>query len=101
MSRVRRGLQSNSPCHPAKLDSLGRVPGPARLPLFFPLLALLLASALSIGVVFAINYTDQTFCSRSGVMSELKIRILAAVPVQDPDLPGAQTSSRAIIEERG
>jgi uncharacterized protein involved in exopolysaccharide biosynthesis len=46
----------------------------------FGLVACLLASAVSVGVVFAIDYADQSFRTPSEVMSELRIPVLAAVP---------------------
>jgi succinoglycan biosynthesis transport protein ExoP len=54
---------------------------PTRSPLIFALVALLLASAVSLGVVFAIDYADQSFRTPSEVMSELRIPVLAAVPM--------------------
>jgi uncharacterized protein involved in exopolysaccharide biosynthesis len=56
---------------------------PTRSPLIFALVAVLLASAVSLGVVFAIDYADQSFRTPSEVMSELRIPVLAAVPVYD------------------
>ena len=53
---------------------------PTRSPIVFGLVALLLASAVSIGVVFAIDYTDQSFRTPSEVLNELRIPVLAAVP---------------------
>jgi hypothetical protein len=43
--------------------------------------ACLLAAAVSLGVVFAIDYADQSFRTPSEVMSELRIPVLAAVPI--------------------
>lgn len=54
---------------------------PTRSPFLFALVAVLLASAVSLGVVFAIDYADQSFRTPSEVMSELRIPVLAAVPL--------------------
>jgi len=54
---------------------------PTRSPFIFALVAVLLASAVSLGVVFAIDYADQSFRTPSEVMSELRIPVLAAVPL--------------------
>ncbi len=54
---------------------------PTRSPFMFVLVALLLASAVSLGVVFAVDYADQSFRTPSEVMSELRIPVLAAVPM--------------------
>jgi uncharacterized protein involved in exopolysaccharide biosynthesis len=54
---------------------------PTRSPFIFALVAVLLASAVSLGVVFAIDYADQSFRTPSEVLSELRIPVLAAVPV--------------------
>ncbi|HLZ43917.1 MAG TPA: GumC family protein [Candidatus Sulfotelmatobacter sp.] len=54
---------------------------PTRSPVVFSLVALLLASAISIGVVFAIDYTDQSFRTPTEVLNELRIPVLAAVPI--------------------
>lgn len=67
---------------------------PTRSPLIFGMVAILLATAVSLGVVFAIDYTDQSFRTPSEVMSELRIPVLAAVPVHaTPELVGAYVSS--------
>ena len=44
------------------------------------MVACLLASAVSLGVVFALDYADQSFRTPTEVMSELRIPVLAAVP---------------------
>jgi uncharacterized protein involved in exopolysaccharide biosynthesis len=54
---------------------------PTRSPWVFALVACLLAAAVSLGVVFAIDYADQSFRTPSEVMSELRIPVLAAVPI--------------------
>jgi uncharacterized protein involved in exopolysaccharide biosynthesis len=54
---------------------------PTRSAFLFGLVAVLLASAVSVGVVFAIDYADQSFRTPSEVMSELRIPVLAAVPL--------------------
>jgi len=46
----------------------------------FGLVACLLGSAVSLGVVFALDYADQSFRTPTEVMSELRIPVLAAVP---------------------
>jgi uncharacterized protein involved in exopolysaccharide biosynthesis len=53
---------------------------PTRSPWVFGLVACLLASAVSLGVVFALDYADQSFRTPTEVMSELRIPVLAAVP---------------------
>jgi uncharacterized protein involved in exopolysaccharide biosynthesis len=54
---------------------------PTRSPLIFALVAVLLAAAVSLGVVFAVDYADQSFRTPSEVMAELRIPVLAAVPM--------------------
>jgi succinoglycan biosynthesis transport protein ExoP len=54
---------------------------PTRSPWVFALVACLLAAGVSLGVVFAIDYADQSFRTPSEVMSELRIPVLAAVPI--------------------
>lgn len=54
---------------------------PTRSPLIFALVGILLAAAISLGVVFAVDYADQSFRTPSEVMSELRIPVLAAVPL--------------------
>jgi succinoglycan biosynthesis transport protein ExoP len=46
----------------------------------FGLVACLLGSAVSLGVVFALDYADQSFRTPTEVMAELRIPVLAAVP---------------------
>ena len=53
---------------------------PTRSPFVFGLVAVLLAAAVSLGVVFAIDYADQSFRTPSEVLHELRIPVLAAVP---------------------
>jgi hypothetical protein len=53
---------------------------PTRSPWIFGVVACLLASAVSLGVVFALDYADQSFRTPTEVMSELRIPVLAAVP---------------------
>lgn len=55
---------------------------PTRSPWIFGLVACLLASAVSLGVVFALDYADQSFRTPAEVMSELRVPVLAAVPTQ-------------------
>jgi len=55
---------------------------PTRSFWLFGLVACLLASAVSLGVVFALDYADQSFRTPSEVMAELSIPVLAAVPSQ-------------------
>jgi uncharacterized protein involved in exopolysaccharide biosynthesis len=55
---------------------------PTRSPWIFGVVACLLASAVSLGVVFALDYADQSFRTPSEVMAELRIPVLAAVPTQ-------------------
>jgi len=62
---------------------------PTRSAFIFVLVAVLLATAVSIGVAFAIDYADQSFRTPSEVMSELRIPVLAAVPVHANGLLGA------------
>ena len=54
---------------------------PTRSPWIFALVACLLGAAVSLGVVFAIDYADQSFRTPSEVISELRIPVLAAVPI--------------------
>ena len=54
---------------------------PTRSPLLFALVGVLLAAAVSLGVVFAIDYADQSFRTPSEVLSELRIPVLASVPL--------------------
>jgi uncharacterized protein involved in exopolysaccharide biosynthesis len=54
---------------------------PTRSPWVYALVACLLAAAVSLGVVFAIDYADQSFRTPSEVISELRIPVLAAVPI--------------------
>lgn len=89
----------------------------------FALVACLLAAAVSLGVVFAIDYADQSFRTPSEVISELRIPVLAAVPIHrakglhyangngngngngtgnTDEVGGAQTGTDShIIQERG
>lgn len=53
---------------------------PTRSPWIFGVVAVLLATAVSLGVVFALDYADQSFRTPSEVMAELRIPVLAAVP---------------------
>ncbi len=54
---------------------------PARSPLVFGLLGILLAGVVSFGVVLTVDYMDQSFRTPAEIMSELNIPVLAAVPV--------------------
>lgn len=54
---------------------------PTRSPWILAAVAVLLAAAVSLGVVFAIDYADQSFRTPSEVLSELRIPVLAAVPM--------------------
>ena len=72
----RTRLLNVSVAQPPLLPSL-----PTRSPWIFALVACLLAAAVSVGVVFAIDYSDQSFRTPSEVLSELRIPVLAAVPV--------------------
>jgi uncharacterized protein involved in exopolysaccharide biosynthesis len=64
--------------------SIAQNPGlpslPTRSPWLFGLVAVLLASAVSLGVVFAVDYADQSFRTPAEVIAELRIPVLAAVP---------------------
>jgi uncharacterized protein involved in exopolysaccharide biosynthesis len=53
---------------------------PTRSIWVFALVACLLGSAVSLGVVFALDYADQSFRTPTEVMTELRIPVLAAVP---------------------
>jgi uncharacterized protein involved in exopolysaccharide biosynthesis len=55
---------------------------PTRTFWVFGLVACLLGLAVSLGVVFALDYADQSFRTPTEVMSELRIPVLAAVPSQ-------------------
>ena len=58
---------------------------PTRSPWIFVIVGVLLASAVSLGVVFALDYADQSFRTPSEVMAELRIPVLAAVPSHRSD----------------
>jgi uncharacterized protein involved in exopolysaccharide biosynthesis len=66
---------------------------PTRSPFIFGLVAVLLASAVSVGVVFAIDYADQSFRTPTEVLHELRIPVLAAVPVHTTPLIEAYRSN--------
>jgi uncharacterized protein involved in exopolysaccharide biosynthesis len=53
---------------------------PTRSPWIFGLVGCLLATAVSVGLVFLLDYSDQSFRTPSEVISELGIPVLAAVP---------------------
>lgn len=55
---------------------------PTRSPWVFGMVGLLLATAVSAGVVLTLDYTDQSFRTPSEVLSELNIPVLGAVPQQ-------------------
>jgi uncharacterized protein involved in exopolysaccharide biosynthesis len=55
---------------------------PTRSPLIFAVVACLLGVAVSMGVVFTLDYADQSFRTPSEVLRELRIPVLAAVPLQ-------------------
>jgi uncharacterized protein involved in exopolysaccharide biosynthesis len=66
---------------------------PTRSPFIFGLVAVLLASAVSVGVVFAIDYADQSFRTPTEVLHELRIPVLAAVPTHSAPLIEAYRSN--------
>lgn len=66
---------------------------PTRSPFIFGLVAVLLASAVSVGVVFAIDYADQSFRTPTEVLHELRIPVLAAVPTHATPLIEAYRSN--------
>jgi uncharacterized protein involved in exopolysaccharide biosynthesis len=74
---------------------------PTRSALIFGLVAVLLAAAVSLGVVFAIDYADQSFRTPSEVLRELSIPVLAAVPVHGGALPGFNGNGHVIDAESG
>ena len=79
---------------------------PTRSTFLFGLVAVLLASAVSVGVVFALDYADQSFRTPSEVLSELRIPVLAAVPVhadgsESEPITFDADNNETIIEERG
>jgi hypothetical protein len=74
---------------------------PTRSPFVFSLVALLLASAISIGVVFAIDYTDQSFRTPSEVLNELRIPVLAAVPIHSNGLYSANGNGNGHMNGNG
>ncbi len=84
----RTRLLNVSVAQPPLLPSL-----PTRSPWIFALVACLLAVAVSLGVVFAIDYSDQSFRTPSEVLSELRIPVLAAVPVHQNVLSAAYQSN--------
>ncbi len=65
---------------------------PTRSVWIFGLVACLLASAVSLGVVFAIDYADQSFRTPTEVMAELRIPVLAAVPSHRAGANGLRTN---------
>jgi len=65
---------------------------PTRSPFVFGLVAVLLASAVSIGVAFAIDYADQSFRTPSEVLHELRIPVLAAVPTHYSLIEGSRAN---------
>jgi uncharacterized protein involved in exopolysaccharide biosynthesis len=65
---------------------------PTRSVWIFGLVACLLASAVSLGVVFAIDYADQSFRTPTEVMAELRIPVLAAVPSHRTGANGLRTN---------
>ena len=69
---------------------------PTRSPWVFALVACLLAAAVSLGVVFAIDYADQSFRTPSEVMSELRIPVLAAVPIHRTNRPARTATGMAM-----
>jgi uncharacterized protein involved in exopolysaccharide biosynthesis len=74
---------------------------PTRSPFVFSLVALLLASAISIGVVFAIDYTDQSFRTPAEVLNELRIPVLAAVPIHNHALYSANGNGNGHMNGNG
>jgi uncharacterized protein involved in exopolysaccharide biosynthesis len=63
---------------------------PTRSLWIFALVACLLATAVSLGVVFALDYADQSFRTPSEVIAELRIPVLAAVPSHRSDRAGSR-----------
>jgi uncharacterized protein involved in exopolysaccharide biosynthesis len=55
---------------------------PTQSPWIFGLLGCLMAGVISVGLVFTLDYMDQSFRTPSEVLTELKIPVLAAVPHQ-------------------
>lgn len=53
---------------------------PSRSPLLLGIVGLVLASVVSLGVGFGLDYMDQSFRTPSEVVGELGIPVLAAVP---------------------
>jgi hypothetical protein len=54
---------------------------PARTAMVLGLIGLLLASTVSIGLVFTQEYLDSSFRTPAEVLSELRIPVLASVPL--------------------
>ena len=54
---------------------------PVRSPMIFSVIGLLLAMAVSTGLVFTQEYLDSSFRTPAEVLSELKIPVLASVPL--------------------
>jgi uncharacterized protein involved in exopolysaccharide biosynthesis len=71
---------------------------PTRSALIFGLVAVLLAAAVSLGVVFAIDYADQSFRTPSEVLRELSIPVLAAVPVHGAVVGRLRGNGGALID---
>jgi uncharacterized protein involved in exopolysaccharide biosynthesis len=55
---------------------------PTRSPWMFALVGVLMAGMVSVGLVFAREYLDSSFRTPSEVLSELKIPVLASVPLR-------------------
>jgi uncharacterized protein involved in exopolysaccharide biosynthesis len=68
-------IMNVSVVQPASIPAL-----PSRSPLLFGLMGLVLASVVSVGVAFTLDYVDQSFRTPSEILADLGIPVLAAVP---------------------
>jgi uncharacterized protein involved in exopolysaccharide biosynthesis len=69
---------------------------PTRSPWIFGLVGCLLASAVSVGVVFLLDYSDQSFRTPAEVISKLGVPVLAAVPEAGAEGYGNGHSERLV-----
>jgi uncharacterized protein involved in exopolysaccharide biosynthesis len=80
-SRIEDALDRNRMLNVSIVQTPSLPSIPTRSPFLFALVGVFLAAAVSLGVVFAVDYADQSFRTPSEVMSELRIPVLAAVPL--------------------
>lgn len=80
-ARIEEALDRTRILNVATLEKPTVPVSPVREAWIFGVVGLLLATALSTGLVFAREYLDSSFRTPSDVVSELKIPVLAAVPM--------------------